>query len=82
VGFGEGETGYCSETCVTGGVGGTGGDGIEGEDPLDIKEEVSFKVEEAIGIKEETLETVIFLPIRTENEVRCNCFILSVPYTF
>jgi hypothetical protein len=35
----EGETGYCSETCVTGDVDGT--------------EEVSIKVEEAIDIKEE-----------------------------
>jgi hypothetical protein len=64
---------------VTGGVGGTEGDSMAAEDPLDVKEEVSIKVEEAIGLKEETLETVIFLPIKTEREVRLNCFILSVP---
>jgi hypothetical protein len=55
---------------VTGGVGGTGEGGVDVEDPLYIKEEVSIKVEEAIDIKDEMPEAVVFPPIRTENEVR------------
>jgi hypothetical protein len=53
VGFVGGETGYCSETCVTGGVGGTGEGSVKVEDAIDIKEEGSVKVEDAIDIKEE-----------------------------
>jgi hypothetical protein len=53
VGFVEGETGYCSETCVTGGVGGTGEGCVKVEDAIDIKEEVSIEVEDAVDIKEE-----------------------------
>jgi hypothetical protein len=52
----EGETGYCSETCVTGGVGGT--------------EEIHIKVEEAIDIKDEIPDDTTFPPIKTEQEVR------------
>jgi hypothetical protein len=78
-----GETGYCSETCVTGGVGGTGEGSVDGEeamdikgevsidveDPLEIKEEFSIKVEEAIDIKEEMPEDT-YPPINMEPEVR------------
>jgi hypothetical protein len=56
MGFVEGETVYCSETCVKCDVDGT--------------EEVSIKVEETIDIKEETPEAIIFPPIKTEQEVR------------
>jgi hypothetical protein len=54
--FVEGETGSCSETCVTFDVDGT--------------EKVSIKVEEAIGIKDEIPEPTSFIPIKTEHEVR------------
>ena len=54
--FVEGETGSCSETCVTCDVGGT--------------EEVSIKVEEDIDIKDEIPEAISFPPIKTEHEVR------------
>jgi len=50
MGFVEGETGSCSETCnvdVTEEV------SIKVEDAIDIKEEVGIKVEDAIDIKEE-----------------------------
>jgi hypothetical protein len=53
VGFVEGETGYCSETCVTCDVDGTEEVSIKVEDNIDIKEEVNIKVEEAIDIKDE-----------------------------
>jgi hypothetical protein len=53
VGFVGGETGYCSETCVTGGVGGTGEGSVGGEWAIDIKEEVSSTFEEMVDIKEE-----------------------------
>ena len=56
MGFVDGETGSCSETCVTCDVGGT--------------EEVSIKVEEYIDIKDEFPEAISFPPIKTENEVR------------
>jgi hypothetical protein len=52
VGFVEGETGYCNETCVMCDVDGTGEVSIY-EEAIDIKEEVSIKVEEAVDIKEE-----------------------------
>jgi hypothetical protein len=51
----EGETGSCSETCVTC-AGGT--------------EEVSIKVEEELGIKDEIPEAIKFPSIKTEHEVR------------
>jgi hypothetical protein len=55
MGFVEGETGYCSETCVT----------------CDVDEtEVSIKVEEAIDIKDEFPEATIFPPIKSEHQVR------------
>jgi hypothetical protein len=56
VGFVEGETGYCSETCVTGDVDGT--------------EEFSIEVEEAIDIKDEIPEAITCPTITTEHEVR------------
>jgi len=52
----DGETGSCSQTCVTCDGDGTG--------------DVSIKVEEAIDIKEEIPEPISFPPIKTENEVR------------
>jgi hypothetical protein len=70
VGFVEGETGDCSETCVMGGVGGTGEGSIHVEDPLHIKEEVNIKVEENVDIKDEIPEAVPFPPIETDHEVR------------
>jgi hypothetical protein len=69
VGFVGGETGYCSETWVTGGVGATG-EGSDGlEEGIVIKEE-SIKVEEAADIKEEFPQSIAFPPIKTEPEVR------------
>ena len=56
MGFVEGETGSCSETCVMCDVDGT--------------EEVSIKVEQTIDIKDEILEPLIFPSIKTEQEVR------------
>jgi hypothetical protein len=52
----EGETGSYSETCVECGIDGT--------------EEVSFKVEEGIDLKDEIPEAIMFLPFKTEQEVR------------
>ena len=49
--FVEGETGSCSETCVT-------------------FEEVNIKVEEAVDIEDEIPEPTLFIPIKTEHEVR------------
>jgi hypothetical protein len=56
MGLVEGETGYCSDTCATGGVGGTG----EGSD----------QVEETVAIRGEISEAVKFPAINTEHEVR------------
>jgi hypothetical protein len=69
VGFVEGETGYCSETCVTGGVDGTGEVSVDGEDAIDIKEEGSIKFE-AVYIKDEIPESTTCPPFMTEHEVR------------
>jgi hypothetical protein len=69
MGFVEGETGACSETCVTCDVDGTGEVSIKVEDTVDIKEEVSIK-EEAIDIKDEIPKAIVFPPIRDEHEVR------------
>jgi hypothetical protein len=66
VGFVEGETGYCSETCEMGGDDGTG-EVITFEESIDIKEDISIKVEEAMDIKNETPQAP---PIKTEHEVR------------
>jgi hypothetical protein len=70
MGFVEGETVYCSETCVTCDVDGTEGFSITAEDAIDIKEEVSIKIEEAIDIKDVMPEAISFPPIKTEHEVR------------
>ena len=56
MGFVEGETGSCSETCVTCDVDGT--------------EEVSVNVEETTDIKDKIPEALIFPPNKTEQEVR------------
>jgi len=53
MGYMEGETGSCSETCVTFDFIGTEEVCIKVEEAIDIKEEGSIKVEEAIDIKEE-----------------------------
>jgi len=69
VDFVEGETGSCSETCVTSNVVGT--------------EEVSIKVEEAIDIKDEIPEAISFPPIKTEHEVRlCGVCEVVAAYAF
>ena len=56
MGFGEGGTGSCIETCVKCDVDGT--------------EEMSIKVDEAVDVKNEIPEAIIFPPIKTEHEVR------------
>jgi hypothetical protein len=65
----EGETGSCSETCVTCDVDGTEEVSIKAEEAIDIKEEVFIKEEEAIDIKDEIPETISFPLIKTEQEV-------------
>jgi hypothetical protein len=84
MGFVEGETGYCSETCVTCVVDGTEEVSITAEDAIEIKEEVIVKVEDAVDIKEEVsikVEEVIDIedempeaqslpPMETEHKVR------------
>jgi len=70
VGYVEGETGYCSETCVMCDVDVAGEVIIEFEEAIEIKEEVSIKVEEAVDIKDEIPEAISFPPIKTEHEVR------------
>jgi len=66
----EGETASYSETCVTCVDDGTEEVSIKLEDAIDIKEEVSIKVEEAIDVKDEIPQTVVFPPMKTEQEVR------------
>jgi len=56
VGFVEGETGACNEAGVEFDVDGTG--------------EICTEVEDAIVVKDEIPEALIFLPIKTEQEVR------------
>ena len=73
MGFVEGETGSCTETCVTCDVDGAEEVVIEFEDTIDIKEEFSIKVEEAIDIKDEIPEAISFPSIKTEHEVRLWC---------
>jgi hypothetical protein len=70
VGFVEGETGSCSETCVTCDVDGTAELSVNVEDSIDIKEEVSIEVEEFIDIKDEIPQALVFPPIKTKQEVR------------
>jgi hypothetical protein len=69
VGFVGGETGYCSETCLTSDVGGTGEGSIDVEGAIDTKEEGSSKFQ-AVYIKDEIPETSTCPPITTEQEVR------------
>ena len=71
VGCVEGETGYCSETCVMCDVDGADEVSVEVEDPIDIngKEKVNIKVEEAIDIKDEIPEATSVASINTEHEV-------------
>jgi hypothetical protein len=56
MGLVEGETGYCSDTCVTGGVVGTGDGNVQ--------------VEETVAIRGEISEAVKFPAINAEHEVR------------
>jgi hypothetical protein len=70
MGFVEGETGSCTETCVTCDFEATNDVNIKVEEALDMKEEVSIKVEEAIDIKDEIPEAITFPSIKTEQEVR------------
>jgi len=70
MGFVEGETGSCSETCLMCDVDGNEEVSIKVEEAIDIKEEVSIKVEEAVDIKDEIPEALTFPPIKTEQEVR------------
>jgi len=69
MGFVEGETGSCNETCVTCDVDGTEEFSVKVEESICVKEDVSFKVEEAIDMKDEIPEAII-PPIKTEHEVR------------
>jgi hypothetical protein len=69
VGFVEGETVYCNDTCVTCDVDGTEEVSIKVEEAIDMKEEVCVNFE-AIYLKDETLDAAIFPPIKTEQEVR------------
>ena len=69
MGFVEGETGPCSETCVTSDVDGTEEFSVKVEESICVKEDVSFKVEEAIDMKDGIPEAII-PPIKTEREVR------------
>jgi hypothetical protein len=78
VGFVGGEAGYCSETCVTGGVGGTGEGSVKVEDAIDIKEEGSIKFD-AVYIKDEIPDTTC-PPIDVEQEVRFNFLFLPLFY--
>jgi hypothetical protein len=66
VGLVEGETGYCSDTCVTGGVGGTG--------------EGSVQVEETVAVRGDIPEAIKDSPINTDLEVRLQvvCGMVSV----
>ena len=64
MGFVEGGTSSCIDTCVECDVAGT--------------EEVSIKVEEAIDIKDEIPKAIIFPPIKTEHEVRLWCVCVCV----
>jgi len=69
MGFVEGETEPCNETCVTCDVDGTE-ENIKFEEAVGVKEEVNIKVEETVDIKDEIPEALIFPPIKTEQEVR------------
>jgi hypothetical protein len=60
----ESEIGSCSDTCVT-----SDGDGTE---------EVSIKVEEVIGIKDEIPEAISFPPVKNEDEGLQVCVCMCV----
>jgi len=66
----EGETGSCSETCVTCDFDATDDVSINVKEAVYIKEEVSIKVEEAVDIKDEIPGTIIFSSVESEQEVR------------
>jgi len=70
MGYVEGETGSCSETCVTGDDDTEGVISIKVEEAVNIKEEICIKFEEDIDIKDEIPEAISFPPIKTEHEVR------------
>jgi hypothetical protein len=70
MGFVEGETGYCSETCVPCDVGVTEEVSIKVENTLDINEEVSIKAEDNMDMNDEIPEPVPVPPINAEHEVR------------
>jgi hypothetical protein len=70
MGFVEGETGSCIETCVTCDFEATNEVSIKVEEAIDIKEEVRIKVEEATDIQDEIPEARIFPPLKTEQAVR------------
>ena len=70
IGFVEGETGACNEAGVVFDVGGNDEFIVEEEEAMHIKEEVSFKVEDDIEVKEETPEAISFPTVKTEQEVR------------
>jgi len=78
MGFVEGETGSCSETCVTCDIDGTEEVSIKVEEPIDVKEEVSIKVEEPFDIEVEIPEFVSVPSIKTEHEVRLWCVCVCV----
>jgi hypothetical protein len=75
MGFVEGETGYCSDTCVTGGVGGTG-EGI-----IQVECEVRLR-----GVHEmfPTHAVRPFIALRRKFKITLSCFllyfVLKVPY--
>jgi len=63
-------TGHCNETCVMCDVDGAGEFSIEGEEAIDVMEEVNIKVEEAIEMEDETRGAITFSSVKTELEVR------------
>jgi len=81
VGFVEGDTGSCSEAGVKCDDVGTEEVSMKVEEALDIKEEVIIKVEEAVDIKDEIPESIIFPPIKTEQEVKLwgVCEVVATP---
>jgi hypothetical protein len=70
MGFVEGETGYCTQTCVPCGVDGTEEVSIKVEGAIDIREELSIKIEDNIDTRDEIPEAITFPPVKTEHEVR------------
>jgi len=71
MGYMEGETGSCSETCVTFDFIGTEEVCIKVEEAIDIKEEGNIKVEEAIDIKEEgSIKVEEAIDIKEEGSIK------------